>query len=114
MPEFTTPSGVTVRVIAGTTYTPNGTPVPGAVQRADTEPLYLDLHLPGGKAEFSLPVPRGHNAFLYVYRGTLQVLDDTGEVTRVPGQRMAILGNSGDGIALRADPASHRAHRARC
>lgn len=112
VPEFTTPSGVTVRVIAGTTFTPNGTPVPGAVQRADTEPLYLDLHLPAGTAEFSLPVPRGHNAFLYVYRGTLEVLDDTGEATPVPSQRMAILGNNGDGVALRADPASAEPPRA--
>lgn len=117
VPEFTTASGVTVRVIAGTSHTPNGSPVSGAVQRADTEPLYLDLHLPGtlhgtDSAEFSLPVPRGHNAFLYVYRGTLQVLDDTGEATRVPARRMAILGNGGDGIALRADPASNAPPRA--
>lgn len=112
VPEFTTPEGVTVRVIAGTTVTANGRAVLGAVQRADTEPLYLDLHLPGDVGEFSLPVPRGHNAFLYVYRGTLQVRDDTGEASQVPAQRMAILGNSGDGVTLRADPASTEPPRA--
>ena len=112
VPEFTTASGVRVRVIAGATSTPNGTPVPSAVQREDTEPLYLDLHLPGDSAEFSLPVPRGHNAFLYVYRGALQVLDDAGDATRVPTRRMAILGNNGDGVALRADPDSAEPPRA--
>lgn len=112
VPEFTTPDGLTVRVIAGTAFTANGTPVPGAVQRAHTEPLYLDLHLPADGTEFSLPIPRGHNAFVYVYRGTLQVLDDTGSASRVPAQRMALLGAGGDGVTLRADPGSTEPPRA--
>src|SRR5438874_311254 len=43
IPQFTTPEGVTVRVIAG-----DSQGVAGAVQRATTEPLYLDIHLPAG------------------------------------------------------------------
>ena len=43
LPMFTTPAGVTVRVIAGSSHG-----VAGAVQRARTEPLYLDIHLPAG------------------------------------------------------------------
>jgi redox-sensitive bicupin YhaK (pirin superfamily) len=94
IPQFTTPDGVTVRVIAGESHG-----VAGAVQRATTEPLYLDLHFPAG-AQFEQTVPAGHNAFVYVYRGELEIAG-----TRVPQQRMAILanGDDSDGAVLRAD-----------
>lgn len=55
--------GVVARVIAGTTHG-----VQGAMQREDTEPLYLDLHLQPG-AEFAQPLAAEHNAFIVVYRG---------------------------------------------
>ncbi len=42
----------------------------------------------------------------------MQVLDDTDKRSQVPAQRMAILGNRGDGITLRADPASTEPPRA--
>jgi quercetin 2,3-dioxygenase len=108
IPEFVTPDGngpqagggVRVRVISGESH---GTP--GAMHRpaADypTDPLYLDLHLPAG-AGFSQPLPATHNAFLYVYRGTVDVLDAQGQTTAVPLHRMAILANEGDGVTLRA------------
>jgi redox-sensitive bicupin YhaK (pirin superfamily) len=92
--------GVTARVIAGDSHG-----VTGAVQRARTEPLYLDLHLDAGAA-FEQPLPAGHNAFLYVYRGAVDV-----EGTAVPVQRMALLANdpSSDGVRLRAGAAPARA-----
>jgi hypothetical protein len=92
--------GVTVRVIAGSSQG-----VAGAVQRPRTEPVYLDLHLAPG-ARFEQPLPAGHNAFVYVYRGALSV----GE-TLVPTQRMAILANdaSSDGVSLQAGAAPTRA-----
>ena len=96
IPEFTTPEGVTVRVIAGQS---GGTA--GAVQRAHTEPLYLDLHLPAG-ASFSQPMAATHNAFVYSYRGTVEIADGQGQATAVPLHRMAILANEGDGVTLRA------------
>jgi len=96
IPEFTTADGVTVRVIAGESQ---GTA--GAVQRAHTEPLYLDLHLPAGTA-FSQPLAASHNAFTYTYRGTLELADAQGQATPVPLHRMAILANEGDGVTLRA------------
>jgi len=91
IPEYVTKQGVTVRVIAGTS---NG--VAGAVTREVTEPLYLDIHLPAGTA-FSTAVPHTHNAFIYVYRGAVQVGD-----TRVESQRMGILDNStdADGVTM--------------
>jgi redox-sensitive bicupin YhaK (pirin superfamily) len=93
IPEFVTSEGVTVRVIAGTSHG-----VAGAMQREVTEPLYLDLHLPDG-AGFSQSLAASMNAFVYVYRGALQIAD-----TLVPQQRMAILRNeaASDGASLRA------------
>jgi quercetin 2,3-dioxygenase len=83
--------GTTVRVIAGASHG-----VAGAVQREVTEVLYLDVHLACGAA-FEQPLPAGHNAFVYVYRGALGIGGQT-----VPGQRMAILANGGDGVRVTA------------
>jgi quercetin 2,3-dioxygenase len=93
IPEFTTPDGVTARVIAGRSHG-----VSGAMEREVTEPLYLDLHLKAG-ATFAQALPPRFNAFVYVYRGAL----DIGGM-RVPAQRMAILKNAADsdGVLLRA------------
>lgn len=84
IPEFTTDQGVHVRVIAGESHH-----VAGAVQRPDTEPLYLDIHLPAGSS-FSQPVDAGFNAFTYTYRGVVMIGD-----TKVPDRHMAILSNDG-------------------
>ncbi len=94
IPEFTTPAGVTARVIAGSSHG-----VPGAMQRDVTQPLYLDLHF-SGPGSFSQALPAGHNAFVYVYRGGVRIGD-----TQVPLQRMAILRNEADadGVVLSAD-----------
>lgn len=93
IPEYVTKSAVTVRVIAGTS---NG--VAGVIAREDTEPLFLDIHLPAG-ATFSTPLPATHNAFLYVYRGEVAVGD-----TIVTSRRMGILSNTpgADGVSLTA------------
>lgn len=90
--------GVTARVIAGASHG-----VAGAVQREGTDPLYLDLHLDAGAA-FEQPLPEGHNAFVYVYRGAVAIGTET-----VPMQRMAILGNAGDGVRLAGGAESARA-----
>ena len=93
LPRFTTDAGVEATVIAGESHG-----VTGAVTREATAPLYLDLHLPAG-ASFSQPLPAGHNAFLYVYRGALQL----GAAT-VPVRNMAILANDADsdGVTIEA------------
>jgi hypothetical protein len=93
IPEFTTADGVNVRAIAGRSHG-----IEGAMQREVTEPLYLDLEIPAG-ATFTQALPPSHNAFVYVYRGSLQISG-----TQVPVQRMAILKNDldGDGVVLKA------------
>lgn len=96
VPEYVTPHGVRVRVIAGES---NGTS--GAVQRDATQPLYLDLIFPDGGGTFSQPLAAGHNAFTYVYRGSVDVAG-----TAVERNRMAILANEGDGVTVTATGAA--------
>jgi hypothetical protein len=99
IPEARLP-GATVRVIAGESHG-----VAGAMQREATEPLYLDVHLEAG-ASFAQPLPSGHNAFVYVYRGALTI----GGREVLP-QRMAILANTAgsDGVLLQAGAEPTRA-----
>jgi redox-sensitive bicupin YhaK (pirin superfamily) len=86
-----------VRVIAGSS---NG--AGGAVKREDTEPFYLDLHFPATDGVvFEQRLPITHNAFVYVYRGALDVVQGE-QATQVPIKRMAVLTNGGDGLVLRA------------
>ncbi len=93
LPRLSTPEGVDVTVIAGDSHG-----VAGAVTRDGTEPLYLDVHLPAG-TRFAQPLPAGHNAFVYVYRGAVRI-----DAQPVPAQRMAILKNdaAADGVVLEA------------
>lgn len=90
IPRYTTGAGVTVQVIAGTSHG-----VTGAVQRETTEPIYLDIELPAG-ASFDQPLPPGHNAFLYTFRGEVQV-----DGKSVVALRMALLANSPDADGVR-------------
>ena len=95
IPELHTPEGVLVRVIAGASHG-----VGGAVHRAaadyPSDPLYLDLQFSGDQ-HFEQALAAQHNAFVYVYRGQVEVAG-----TQVDAQRMAILANAGDGVRLRA------------
>jgi quercetin 2,3-dioxygenase len=96
--------GVTVRVIAGHSHG-----VAGAVQRPRTDPLYLDIHLAPGKT-LAQPLPAGHHALVYVYRGALLVGREADAVT-VPLQRMALLAQDeqADGVVLTAGAEPTRA-----
>ena len=95
LPETTTAEGVRVRVIAGHSHG-----VDALVARQGTEPLYLDLHFPAhSNARFEQALPATHNAFVYVYRGSLEVQSDQG-ASPVPIKRMGLLHNEGDGLRL--------------
>lgn len=93
LPRLQTAQGAQVTVIAGESHG-----VQGAVTRAITQPLYLDVHLPQG-ATFAQPLPAGHNAFVHVYCGEVAVGDQS-----VPAGRMAILDNRAetDGVVVQA------------
>jgi redox-sensitive bicupin YhaK (pirin superfamily) len=93
IPEYATAEGVTVRVIAGTS---NG--VSGAMTREDTEPLYVDIDLPAD-SQFSTTFPSAHNAFIFVYRGSVTIGG-----TVLGENRMGILANDpqSDGVKIDA------------
>ena len=97
VPVFSTEQGAKVKVIAGSSHG-----VDGAVQREVTEPIYIDVELPAG-AVFNQQLPEGHNAFIYTYRGSVNVGDKA-----VPVSRMAILANTAgaDGVSVVAEEAS--------
>ncbi|HEY9024637.1 MAG TPA: pirin family protein [Burkholderiaceae bacterium] len=101
IPELRLP-GVTARVIAGESHG-----VAGAVQKAHTEPLYLDLHLEPG-ATFEQVLPAGHNAFVYVYRGEVAI-DGGAARTAVPRERMAVLAHGADSDGVRIEAGAHGA-----
>jgi redox-sensitive bicupin YhaK (pirin superfamily) len=93
LPQFQTPGGVAVTLIAGSSHG-----VQGAVTREITQPIFLDVHMPQG-ARFEQTLPAGHNAFIYVYRGEVRIGGQA-----VPLQRMAILKNTpqADGVVIEA------------
>ena len=97
VPVFTTAEGVKVKVIAGSSHG-----VAGAVQREVTEPIYIDIDIPAGTS-FSQSLPEGHNAFIFVYRGSVNLGDKA-----VGSGRMAILANTpgADGVTIQATEAS--------
>ena len=94
LPKYTTEDGVDVTVIAGRSHG-----VEGAVTRDITEPTYLDIHLPAGTS-FNQAIPADHNAFAFVYRGTVDIAGET-----VLTKNMAILKNDedADGVTITAD-----------
>ncbi len=95
VPEYTTDAGVQVRVIAG-----ESDGHAGAVARPTTEPVVLDLTLPPGTA-FDVALPRGHNAFAYVF-GMTPVAVGNADGPAVEPERMAILANdaASDGVRV--------------
>lgn len=93
LPRYDLPGGIAVTVIAG-----ESRGVAGAVTRATTQPLYLDIHLPAG-ASFEHPLPIGHNAFVVVYRGAADIAGQ-----HLPEKQLAILDNdaAADGVRVSA------------
>ena len=97
LPCFVTDQGVEVTVIAGSSQG-----MTGAVTREATAVLYLDLHLPAG-THFSEALPAGHNAFVHVYRGEVEIAGQ-----QIAAQRMAVLANDSgsDGVLVEAKSAA--------
>ncbi len=89
IPQRTTASGAQVRVIAG-----RFEDLHGPVDAAATAPVYLDVALPVGSRQ-SLPVPAGHNAFVYVFEGEVAVGPD-GAAQPVARGELGVLGRGGD------------------
>ena len=63
----------------------------------------MDIHFPADQETLlEQSIALTHHAFLYVYRGSLDVVQGD-QHTSVPVKRMAVL-TSGDGVVLRGQP----------
>ena len=71
IPVVALSGGGRAKVIAGTLEA-DGNSVAGPIQGLATDPLYLDVELPAGGA-FTQPVAGDHNAFVYVFEGSVKV-----------------------------------------
>ena len=95
LPQVDAAPGVRVTVIGGAVNRHAG-----PIQSEHTQPQFWDVHFQGPDALFEQALPPGHHAFVYVYRGQVDVLGAQG-TQDVPSERMAILG-AGDGLRLKA------------
>ncbi len=92
--------GGEVKVIAGTLEVDGDRttgPVNGRDSQLSTDPLYLDVRLPGG-TEFRAPVAAGHNSFLYAYEGSAMV--GPADVAQPLPHRAAVVLSEGDGVRV--------------
>jgi hypothetical protein len=95
IPEVELAPGVEARIIAGEL---GG--VAGAVTKVATEPVYFDLHF-GAATSLSVPLPDGHNAFIYVYQGSLHA-GPARDQTPIARGELALLSH-GASLELTAD-----------
>ena len=94
IPDVELATGVNARVITGSL---GG--VSGPVTQVATEPVYFDLHFEANTA-FTVPVPAGHNVFLYMYQGGADVGPE-GRTTHVARGELALTSH-GDAIRIAA------------
>lgn len=103
IPTLLLDNGGKVKVIAGTVEV-EGQVIEGPIQGLSTEPRYWDVQLPAG-ATFEQAIPKGLNAFVYVFEGDLTV----GEPPRQLQNGNAGLLSDGDEFIVRAGDQGVRA-----
>ncbi|HSC11303.1 MAG TPA: pirin family protein [Rhodanobacteraceae bacterium] len=99
IPEVQLAAGVSARVIAG-----QAGGVKGPVDAEATAAVYLDLRIEAG-ATVDVPLPEGHNAFVYVYAGQARIGDGT--TSEVLRGDLGVLG-SGDAVRIAAPQSDAR------
>jgi len=92
IPVVDAPGGASVKVIAGRLGD-----ITGPIGGRTTQPVMMDLRLPPG-ATLDLPLPEGHNAFLYAYDGQVVV----GAQRQLLPHRSAGLLSDGTSVTLTA------------
>lgn len=97
VPLITPAPGVQVRVLAGALGD-----IEGPVRAVATAPVYLDITLQPS-TQFSVPLPREHAAFAYVFEGETAI----GDATAVQRGQLAVL-DSGDSVTLTAGKSGAR------
>jgi hypothetical protein len=109
VPALVLSSGGRVKVIAGRLslqgQSVNG-PVNGAGAPLRTDPLYLDIQL-AAHERLEIPVPQGHNAFLYLYEGEANIGPE-GSAGALPHRAAGVL-SDGASVAIAAGENGARA-----
>lgn len=101
IPKIQLEDGVQAHLIAGELGGERG-----PIRARRTQPLYVDLQFEAG-AQISPTIPAGHNAFLYVFEGNLEIASETAAGER----QLAVLSPSEESaqIELRAEGGPARA-----
>ena len=105
LPVVQLPGGTTIKLIAGRLHMDGqdwSGPINSARGDMTTDPLFVDIALTAGGSQ-NLPAPAGHNAFIYVYEGSVRIGDE--ELDRYH----AGLLSDGDHVQLTAGPQGLRA-----
>ena len=90
-------SNALIKVISGKTS--RGTT--GPVIQPLTEPLYLDITLEAN-AEFSETLAPEHNAFIYVIKGEVSLINEQNNPVKVGGDQLAVL-TKGESLQLKTN-----------
>ncbi len=72
----------------------------GVVGHISTQPTYADISLNSGK--LTVDLPDTHNAFVYVFQGELELIDDAGKEQAITAPELAIL-SQGDRLILQTE-----------
>jgi redox-sensitive bicupin YhaK (pirin superfamily) len=94
IPTATFPSGAVARVVSGRVLD-----VVGPIAPRTTEPVFVELVLPAG-AEASVPIPRGHEGFVYPFEGSV-VAGEAGEERTLARGELGVLGE-GEHVRVRS------------
>jgi quercetin 2,3-dioxygenase len=109
IPTLALAGGGRVKVVAGSVSL-QGQQLSGPVNGADaplrTDPLYLDVQLAANE-RVEIPVPQGHNAFLYLYEGDANIGPE-GAAGALPRRAAGVL-SDGASVAIQAGADGARA-----
>ena len=109
IPTLALAGGGRVKVVAGSISLEDqqvSGPVNGTGARLRTDPLYLDVQL-GANERVEIPLPQGHNAFLYLYEGDARIGPE-GAAGALPRGSAGVLSDGGS-VAIQAGADGARA-----
>jgi redox-sensitive bicupin YhaK (pirin superfamily) len=89
IPVTSPAAGVSIKVIAGQVG-----PVRGPIVQPATDPTYIDVAL-SRSSHYSHSLPSDHTAFMYVYEGSMLVVDGTNAAVVDAGE-LAVLSDGGE------------------